>query len=137
VYRNSNADTLISSPLLTISASAGKIVVAQMNQTIHAPQNPYDRSDIVAFDGKEISIYYNSNNNQFDTLQVVSGNDNINDIAVGDINNDGWNDLVVGYFASTPELEVYLNDGHGRLETSPRIYFRGTLLLYGRACCSC
>lgn len=125
IYRNSNADTLISSPLITISASASKIVVAQMNQNLNNP-NQNDRFDIVGFDGKEVSIYYNSNNNDFDTLQLLTASDDVSDIAVGDLNNDGWNDLVIGYLSYTPQVEVFLNDGYGRLETSPTYSFEAS-----------
>jgi hypothetical protein len=60
---------------------------------------------------------------QFDTLQTVEVDENVSDVAVGDLNNDGWNDLVIGHVDSSPEVEVFLNNGQGRMNTSPEYAF--------------
>jgi hypothetical protein len=97
IYRNLNTGYLTSNPIHTINAYTSKILLAQMNRKIFGNQPIPDKLDLVSFSGNTISIRYNSNNNQFDTLQTVPTATNIWDIAVGDLNNDYWNDVLVTY----------------------------------------
>ena len=119
VYRNLNTGYLGSTPIHTINTVAKKILLAQMNRKI-SDNNPIpDKLDMVSIIGNTISIHYNSNNNQFDTLQTVTTPSNIWDIAVGDLNNDSWNDVLLTYEGLyTIWLQVFLGDGQGRLSTT-------------------
>jgi hypothetical protein len=99
IYINAADGTVFPTPLIFNSISAPKIVLAQMNQRTYDPTNPNDRWDLVSVNANTISIRLNNNLDGFGSQQDVPvtqfGSDAIYDLSVGDVNNDGYNDVVV------------------------------------------
>jgi hypothetical protein len=83
--------------------------------------NP-NKDDIIGFNGTNIYIYLNNNNNSVVTTpQVINTEMNIQDFDVTDFNNDGRNDLVV---VGATSVKVYLNNW-GTISSTPS-YTRAT-----------
>ncbi len=106
---------------------ATQIILAQMNQDLFYPQNSSDRWDLVSFYGNTVSVRTNNNSNGFGSQQdfpfgTGQYNNSITAIAVGDVNNDGFNDVVVvGYDGNLGSIaRLYLNNTNGTISTSPR-----------------
>jgi Domain of unknown function (DUF4347)/FG-GAP-like repeat/Bacterial Ig domain len=64
---------------------------------------------------QEPRIYLNDGDGNFDngTDIAASGSRSISDIALGDVNGDGFIDIVVGVNGSTRSDRIHLNDGNG------------------------
>jgi hypothetical protein len=75
-------------------------------------------------DGGQSFVFYNDGHARFDT-RVAFGPDTaaVSAAAVGDLTGDGWPDLVVG--DQNVGLFVYLNDGHGMLESALQVELGG------------
>lgn len=114
IYQSLNNGNVNGTPY-TFSVAAGQIVLAQMNKSVYLP-NEGNMWDLVSINGSTLSIRLNNNSNGFNTAQDVVMGSQIYSVAVGDINDDGYNDVVVAMI-SGPEVRVYLNDQSGGLVT--------------------
>jgi hypothetical protein len=97
IFRNTNINGLDANPLNTFSLSGSKIKIAQMNEHIHFPQNLNDKEDIIIVNGTNLKIYLNNNNNGINTSPYCDINVGftINDLDIGDLNGDGYNDILL------------------------------------------
>ncbi len=112
-YRSLTNGNLDMSPY-TFSITATKILVAQMDEDIYK-RDFNTRFDLVSYSGSTVSVRMNNNNNGFSSQQYISFGDNIDGVAVGDINNDGFNDVVVGGYNI---VKAYLNS-NGTINANP------------------
>ena len=114
IYRNLGNGSVNTSPN-NFSISATKIVLAQMDQNIYSP-NGTNKWDLVSVNGSTLSRRLNNGANGFGSPQNINVGATINSFAVGDINNDNFNDVVVVTVAS--QAKLYLNNGSGTLNTT-------------------
>jgi hypothetical protein len=91
---------------------AQKIVLAQVSKQIDFPVSE-DKLDLVGVDGTWIKVWRNNNLDglpleppYYQTFEVPFGFGTIQSLAVADIDNDGWNDIVVG---ANRGVVAYLN----------------------------
>jgi hypothetical protein len=111
----------------TISISGTKIKLKQMtDKNIRSRQNnSNDRDDLILYSGTYVYIYRNNNNNTgFESTPFYSLNTNfyISDIGIGDLNNDGYNDLVIsGGSYPNYKVQAYINDGGNSMFTNPAL----------------
>jgi hypothetical protein len=113
VYVNLN-NGYVNGTALTFSIAASRVVLAQMDKNVYEPDDN-NRWDLVSFSGSTLSIHLNDDDNGFLSPQEIDVGWTISSVAVGDINNDGYNDVVVAGSA----VEVYLNDQEGELIETP------------------
>jgi hypothetical protein len=116
IYKNLNNGTVTSSPFATFSIPATKIALTQMDENIYVTGHT-TKWDLVSISGSTLSVRLN-NNNGFGTPQHIDVGSLINSFAVGDINNDGFNDVVVATWSG--DTRLYLNTTVGTLESTPR-----------------
>lgn len=102
IYKNSGTGMLSENESYYFgNITASKAILAQMTDKYrpNIQVNSDDKDELIIYNGGNITIYRNTNNNGFDLttpfLNYNTGFSNIADIAVGDINNDGYNDLIV------------------------------------------
>lgn len=110
IYPNNGDGTLNETGVLVFYNLAGKIVLAQINKEIDYPVS-VDKLDLVGVAGTEINIWANDNANGMYLLQNPIGlgiGASITSLMVSDINNDGYNDIVVGY---NQGVQLFLNTG--------------------------
>jgi len=95
------------------SGSNVKIVLAQISNWLE----PYatingttsDRDEIIMRQGNTIVIFKNDNNNGISTSTTFSNLTSITEFAIGDVNNDGFNDLLT--CSITQGIKIFLNNG--------------------------
>ena len=114
IYTSNNNGTVNSSPT-TVSMAASKVILAQMNDNIYElPTN--NKWDLVSSYDGVLSIRINDNNNGFNSPDTINIGSTIYGFAVGDLNEDGFNDVVVGLGNS---LRVYQNTTSGGINHTP------------------
>lgn len=113
---NSNNDGTVSSSPTTFSVTASQIVLAQMNASVFEPPSSLNRWELVSITGNTLSIRLNNNSNGFNSPQDINVGDNITSFAIGDVNNDNFNDIAVA--TSNSSVRLYLNSG-GTINSSP------------------
>lgn len=116
VYRNLNNGTVNSTPY-TFSIPATKVVLAQMNASIFAI--PQDRWDLVSVNGNTLSIRLNNNNNGFGSTQNITFGSQLTSFTIADVNNDNYNDIVIGGYDNGTVVKLFLNNGSGMINTTP------------------
>jgi hypothetical protein len=115
IYRSLTTGTVSSTPY-TLSIAASKAVLAQINAKARVVAD--NRWDLVSVDGRWLSIRLNDGSNGFGDPQEVDLGSDIYSVAVADVNNDDYNDVVVTT-GSGPAVKVYLNNTQGELESTP------------------
>ncbi|MFN0156544.1 MAG: FG-GAP repeat domain-containing protein, partial [Bacteroidota bacterium] len=125
IYPNNNDGTLDEVGAYVFEGySAQKIVLAQINGPIDADLN-LNKLDLIGVDGTTIKIWRNNNFNglpevspYYQSFQILFGLGIIHSLAVADINNDGYNDIIVG---ANRGAAIYLNsaDQNGWFEQTP------------------
>ncbi len=93
-YRNMNDGTVYTTPV-TSSVTATKVFVAQMDESIFQA-DPSTRFDLVSYSGSQVTVRLNDNNNGFSSTQTFDVGFNLTGLAIGALDNDGFNDIVVG-----------------------------------------
>jgi hypothetical protein len=93
-YRNLTNGNLDLTPY-TFSITASKILVAQMDENIY-PINPATRFDLVSYTGSTVEVRMNNNNNTLGSPQSYNVGFTISSIAVGDFDNNNFNDIIIG-----------------------------------------
>lgn len=123
IYPNTPTGYLDDTPIIFDGYRADQIVLAQINGRYDVPL-AYNKLDVVAVDGPDIVIWRNDN---LDSLSEVTKQiipfpfgitHPITSIAVADIDNDGYNDIIVGHTAGAG---VFLNshDANGTIHDTP------------------
>ena len=125
-----NRDGLLDA--LILSSSSGEVLVARGESggtfadttviaTLTAPERmrvaDIDRDgdlDLIVATATSIETYRNNGLGAFNAWQSFAQTQSINDIAIGDVNDDAWPDLLAGYGVGV-NLIVYLGDGAGEL----------------------
>ncbi|MBI4535355.1 MAG: VCBS repeat-containing protein [Ignavibacteriae bacterium] len=102
IYPNNGDGTLNEQGVYVFSYSARRIILAQINGRTYDDVT-LNKHDLVGFDGTVIKIWRNNNTNglpsewpYYQEIDLGIGQE-ISSVAVADINNDGWNDIIVGY----------------------------------------
>ncbi len=120
IYNSNNDGTLNSSPTTLSSTAATQVILAQLDQDIFYSGS--NKADLVSYIDNTISIRLNTNSNGFasaSTITFGSGSNHwITGIAVGDVNNDGWNDIVAVGYDDQNTAKLYLNNGSGTISSS-------------------
>lgn len=128
IYKNLSSGLLDSSPLpnqINVGnlSTFPEIISAQINgQTF--PQSQYsdpfgaNKYDIIVKDDQNIRIYLNDNNNNAYLSQTISTGIQLYSMAVGDINNDGYNDII---YCGNNILKIHLNNPTSGINPSPDI----------------
>ncbi len=99
IYPNDGTGHLNVAGAGAFNYSAQQIVLAQINGPINA-QLENNKLDLIGFDANQLLIWRNDNDNglpNFPPYKQTITLAGISSLAVADINNDGWNDIVVGY----------------------------------------
>ncbi|MFN0158082.1 MAG: FG-GAP repeat domain-containing protein, partial [Bacteroidota bacterium] len=112
IYNNNSGELSDQATYIFPGYVAEKIALSQINGLINADLN-LNKLDLIGVDGTTIKIWINDNNNglpeilpYYQTLQVPFGF--IQSLVVADINNDGYNDIIVG---ANRGVALYLNTG--------------------------
>lgn len=109
----------------TFNINLQKFLIVQIDDYINlfkdfTGTNP-NKDELIGFNGSNLYIYLNSNNNGLTLSQTIDAGMTIDDIDAADFNNDGLNDIVaVGYSNSTYTyyVKVYLNNS-GTIQSTP------------------
>jgi len=108
IYRNLGNEYLDSTFFYAFDYTAEKIVLAQIDKPIDF-NVALNKLDLVGVDGPQFHVWRNDNMNGLppELWQTVGFSyGNILSVAVGDINGDGWNDIIVG---GERGVSLYLN----------------------------
>jgi hypothetical protein len=119
----------------SFSIPCSKLKLKQMTDKADGyPQNnANDRADLIFVNGTHVIVYANNNNNGFNTATPFA-NINvgyaINDIEVGDVTGDGYNDIVVsGGAYPNFTVQVYVNVQGTLINSNPAWYISGNAYL--------
>ncbi len=116
IYRNLGNGYVDANPY-SFAIAANKVALAQLNRTIYSTDP--DKWDLVTTYSSGFSIRLNNNSNGFGAPQNISNGYGINSFAVGDVNNDGYQDILVGFAGGTQSVALYLNNGAGTIGGTP------------------
>jgi hypothetical protein len=118
VYRNQQNGTVNTTPVSfnpPVVITASRALFAQMDDDLYKLPTT-NKWDLVSINGNTLSIRLNNGINGFNAPQDIVMGSQIYSVAVGDINNDNYNDVVV-VMTSGPEVRAYLNNHNGGLIT--------------------
>ncbi len=119
IYKNLVNGYVSSSPYATFTnISASKVLFAEMSTSTYPTSN--SKAELITANGSTLSVWLNNNADGLSLLTSLNVSENITSIAVGDINNDGYNDVVVAYANYVPSgyVGAYLNNRDGSLNTN-------------------
>jgi hypothetical protein len=120
IYQNMNGGYVSSSPYATFTnIAAQKILLAEMKTSTFTQTG--SKAELIAANGATFSVWLNNNADGLSLLSTITLSQNITSFAVGDLNNDGFNDVVVAYAnnIASGNVSAYLNNGTGALSTTP------------------
>jgi len=112
IYKSLGNGSLDTNATYTLSSvSANKVLISQVSSYIY----PYsvinnttsNKDEIIIRTGTNIKIYLNDNNNGTSTVTTISSLDQFTDFKTGDINNDGYNDLITT--SSADGIKIFKN----------------------------
>jgi len=123
VYRNLNNGYLDESPFIfSTTTGTQKFKLKQINDKSlpYIQNDPSNRFDIITSQGSTVKIYFNNNGNGINLNQTFDAGFNIKELEVADINDDGYNDIIVagGNSTTTAIAKVYLNLTNGNINTN-------------------
>ncbi|HEX2786965.1 MAG TPA: T9SS type A sorting domain-containing protein [Ignavibacteria bacterium] len=110
VYYNQYDGYLNTTPY-SFTCSATKIKLKQINEHIFFPSNTSDRDDLILISNGYVKVYLNTGSNTFNSsafADINTGMSYIQDLFVEDVNNDGYNDIIVA--SNDNVAKVYLNN---------------------------
>jgi len=116
IYKNLSTGLLTSTPLPSVinvgNLGAFPVIIsAQINgQTFPFNQfsDPFgdNKFDVIIKDDQNIRVYMNDNQNNTNLSQTISAGIQLSSLAVADINNDGYNDII---YSGNNILKIHLN----------------------------
>ncbi|MCX6158664.1 MAG: FG-GAP-like repeat-containing protein [Ignavibacteriae bacterium] len=95
-----------------------KLIVKRINESdgayLFGNQSP-GKPDLIVKDDNTVKIFSNDDNNHLVLTKTITPGYTIFDVAVEDVNNDGYNDIILSEFVSGPSsrVQIFLNTKSG------------------------
>lgn len=128
IYKNLRTGYLSSNPVFSGSFSGTKFKIRQIDERAY-PFFPVDeqtinKADLIVVNGTNIKVYTNNNVNGFNSTPFADINTSmsINAIEVADINNDGYNDIIIAgiqdQYMGQYGAKIYLNNSGSSINST-------------------
>jgi hypothetical protein len=137
VYKNLGDGSFASNPISIRKTQQNYTVFTKMiSAQIDFPISPYaeynypnqiNKNDIIASDNHHIYIFLNNNSNGINTTPTttITKNYTISDFTVCDINNDGYNELIIAGYGDPIEIH---NSTHYTIHNDPAFTFTNSAI---------
>lgn len=137
IYKNLGNGNFNSNPIsINMNTQSHNTLTKMISAQIDFPISPYaeyyypnqiNKSDIIVLNNNTIYIYLNNNNNAISTTPTttITKNYTISDFTVCDINNDGYNELIIAGVGGT--IEVHNNSHYTFYGTASFNFTNSTL----------
>ncbi|MBK8550686.1 MAG: T9SS type A sorting domain-containing protein [Ignavibacteria bacterium] len=122
VFKNLRNGYLEATPISVFSIPASKFKIAQITDLSvdYFQQDPIDRADLVVYTGSTVSVYKNTNLNGFEFIASFSVGFQLSDIELADLNDDGYNELIItGINGLDHSVQVYSNNNGSLILSAP------------------
>lgn len=126
IYKNLRDGYFSSNPVFSGTFQGTKFKLRQINEKIKLffPEDGNNHADLIVVDGTNIKVFINNEINGFNSTPFADINTSMNIYAleVADINNDGYNDIIIAgqenVYMGQYGAKIYLNNSGGSINST-------------------